>query len=113
MPVDQVLEGSQQERTRPTRRVDDPQVIGFFRGFAFEQFAHRVGDDVIHDVPGGVVDPAGFAHFGFFVNLCYVPRGETDDLAEELLVNLTKDLDRDGFEVVVPFGVIEMGDDLF
>ena len=68
-------------------------------------------DDVIDDVAGGVVDAAGFADFGLFFDLGDAFGRQADDLAQELLVYLPKDLDRDLFEDIGA-GAIKAFDDL-
>ena len=60
-----------------------------------QQSSNRVLDDVVDDIPGGVVDPAGFAHIGLFFYLGLPPGRQADDTAQELLVDLPQDLDRD------------------
>jgi len=51
-------------------------------------------DDVIDDIAGSVVDTAGFAHFGLFFNFCLPCGCEADNAAQELLVDLPEDLNR-------------------
>ena len=65
-----------------------------FGDFAFEQLADGVLDDVIDDVGGRVVDAAGLADLGLFLDLGLVAGGQADHLAQELLVDLAEDLGR-------------------
>jgi len=76
-----------------------------------EEGAEGVVDDVIDDIAGGVVDAAGFADFGLFFDLGDAFGRQADDLAQELLVDLPEDLDRDLLEDIRA-GVVEAFDDL-
>ena len=76
-----------------------------------EEGAEGVVDDVIDDVAGGVVDAAGFANFGLFFDLGNAFGRQADDLAQELLVDLPEDLDRN-FLKDIRAGVVEAFDDL-
>ena len=69
-------------------------------------------DDVVDDVGGRVVDAAGFADLGLFLDLGLVAGREPDDLAEELLVDLAEDFGRQDGELVGAFGVVEPADDV-
>lgn len=76
-----------------------------------EEGTEGVVDDVVNDVAGGVVDAAGFADFGLFFDLGDAFGREEDDLAQELLVDLPEDLDRDLLKDIRA-GVVEAFDDL-
>ena len=110
VPVHQVLEGPQQEGTGAAGGVHDLDLGSLVGGFAFQQLPNGVFNDVIHDVLGGVIDAAGFAHLGLFLDLCLVPGRQADHLAQKLLINLPKDLDRNLFEDIGA-GVVEALDD--
>ena len=68
-------------------------------------------DDVIDDIAGGVVDAAGFAHFGLLFNFRLPGGREADDASQELLVDLPEDLDRDLVEHIGA-GIVGAFDDL-
>ena len=57
-------------------------------------------DDVIDDIARGIVNAAGFAHFGLFFNFRHASRGETDDAAQKLFIDLSEDFDRNFIEDV-------------
>jgi len=111
VPVDEVLEGPQQEGTGTAGRVNNFEGGGFGGGLALQQFAHRVFHDVIHDVLGRVIHPARLAHLGLFFHLRLVSRGQTDDLPQKLLVYLPEYLHGDLFEDVRA-GIIQPMNDL-
>ena len=64
-------------------------------------------DDVIDDVGGRVVDAACFLDLGLFFDFCPMSFGETDDFAEELLVDLAENICRENGEFVGLIGVVE------
>ena len=68
-------------------------------------------DNIVDDITGGIVDAAGFAHFGLFFNFGLPTGGQADDAAQELLVDLPEDLDRDLIEHIGA-GIIGAFDDL-
>jgi len=111
MPIQQILEGTQQEGSGSTSRVDDLERADRIRRLAFHQFPDRVGDDVIDNISGCVIHPAGFAHLGFFFNFHLVAGRQADDLTQELLIDLPEDLDRDFLEDVGA-GEVQAFDDL-
>ena len=76
----------------------DKDQTSLIRCPTLDQFADCFSDDVIHNIAGRVIDPAGFAHFGLFFNLRLSARGQADDLAEKLLIYLPKDFHRDFLE---------------
>ena len=100
VPFEKVLVGADQERAGTAGGIDDLEFGGLLGGFAFEQVADRGLDDVIHDVGGGVVHAARLFDLRFFLDYGAVAFGEADDLAEELLVHLTKDVRRERRENV-------------
>ena len=68
-------------------------------------------DNIVDDITGGIVDAAGFAHFGLFFNFGLPAGCQADDAAKELFVNLAEDLDRDLIEHIGA-GVVSAFDDL-
>jgi len=56
----------------------------------FKELADRVLDDVVDDILGRVMDAAGFPDFGLFFDLGLMAGSETDDLAEELFVDVAE-----------------------
>ena len=70
-------------------------------------------DDVIDDVGGGVEDAAGFLDFGFVFDDGMVAGGQTDDLAEELFIDLAEDVGRQDGKFVGAVGVVEVAEDVF
>ena len=104
--VEEELIGAEEEGTAAAGHVQDAERgLGFAAGeiggaFAFDLLADGVEDDVVHDVGGGVINAAGLAHFGLFLDLGLVPGGQADDLAQEALVDRAQDLDRQDAEVV-------------
>ena len=107
VPIQQILIGAQQEGTRTAGRVEHAQGGGLagFGGLVFEQFADGVFDDVIDDVGGGVIDAAGFADLGFFLDLGRCAGGQANDLAEKTLIDLAEDIGGDIVEGVGAFRV--------
>jgi hypothetical protein len=51
-------------------------------------FAHRVFDDVVHNLGRGVIDTSGFSHLRFFFYFCPMAFGEPDNLSKKLLVDM-------------------------
>ena len=80
--------------------------------FVFQQVTQGVLDDVIHNEGGGVKYPAGFLHLGLVFDHGMVSAGETDDLAQELLVDLPEDIGGQHRELVGAFGVIQVGENI-
>ena len=70
-------------------------------------------DDVLDDVGGGVIDPAGLLHLGLVLDHGVVPGGQADDLAQELLVDLAEDIGGHHGELVGAVGVVQVGEDVF
>ena len=70
-------------------------------------------DDVVDDVGRGVVDAACFFDFWFFLDDGAVAFGKADNLAEELLVDLSEDFGGQNGKLVGAVGIIEVGEDVF
>ena len=79
---------------------------------AFDQFAHGLPDDVVHDVGGRVIDAAGFLDLRLVLHHGAVALGEADDLAEKLLIDLAEDVGGDDGEYVRAVGVVEAAQDV-
>src|ERR1022692_242384 len=72
-----------------------------------QQFLNGLRHDVFNDVMRGVIDPAGFADFGFFLD-GHTPALRTNDLAEKSLVNRAENFDRDVAEEIRRFFVAQI-----
>ena len=79
--------------------------LGRGRGWG-RAFADGILDNVIDDVCGSIVNPAGLAHFRLFLDLGLVPGSQADDLAQELLVDLSEDVRQNISEHIRAFRVI-------
>ena len=55
-----------------------------------QQSSKRILNNIVHDIAGSVVDPAGFAHLGLLFHLGLSPGRQADDAAQELLVDLAR-----------------------
>src|SRR5665647_1778335 len=64
VPVEQVLEGADEEGAGSACRVEDAQAGRLLRREPLEQAADRVLHDVVDDVGGRVVDAAGLLDLG-------------------------------------------------
>ena len=112
VPVEEIFEGAEEEGAGAAGGVEDGEVLDRFGRLAGEEGADRLLDDVADDVGGRVVDAAGFADFGLFLDDGPVVGGEMDNLAEELFVNVAEDLGGGDGEGVGTFWPVEGGDDL-
>ena len=83
MPVEEIFEGAEEEGAGAAGGVEDGEVLDRFGRLAGEEGADRLLDDVADDVGGRVVDAAGLADFGLFLDDGAVVGGEVNDLAEE------------------------------
>ena len=61
---------------------------------AFDELAHGLPDDVVHNVAGGVIDAARLLDLWLLLDLGPMGGSQANDLAHELLVHLAQDLDR-------------------
>ena len=68
--------------------------------------------DIVHDVGGGVVNATRLPHLGLLFHLGPVSRGEANDLAQELLVHLAKDICRQHGELVRAVGIVKLTNDV-
>ena len=103
--ANQQIIDAQQERAAAAGDVGKAH-FGNLRGrFAVNQFADGVFDDVADDVFGRVINAAGLADFGLFLQPGAFVGGD-DDLAEKTFVNAAEDVNGNGVEIV---GRIEMG----
>ena len=104
--VEQALISAEQERAGAAGHVQHAERLAVLaagelrRALALDLLADGVLDDVVDDVGGSVVDAAGLAHLGFFLDLGLVPGGQADDLAQEALVDRAQDLHGQDAEVV-------------
>lgn len=69
-------------------------------------------DDIIHDVRRRVIHTAGLSDLRLVLHLGLVPGGEADDLAQELLVDLTEDVGADHGEGIRAIGIVQALEDL-
>src|SRR5664280_1200485 len=81
MPIEQILISTQQKRSRPAGRIENPQALRLLRGFAFEEFAYGIFYDILNDVSGRVKDAASFFDFGLILHDGAVITGQANDLA--------------------------------
>ena len=104
--VQQALVRAQQERPAAAGHVQDAERLacpsaGQLGGaFALDLPADGLLDDVIDDVGRRVVDAAGLADFGLFLDLGLVAGRQPDDLAQEPLIDRAQDFDGQDAEVV-------------
>jgi hypothetical protein len=99
-----------EKRPGPARRVENAQFGRLFRRFVFQQFAHRVFDDVIDDVSGRVINAARFLNLGFIFDFSLVAFGKPDDFTEKLLINLAENVRRQNRKFVRAIGILETPD---
>src|SRR5437762_2373550 len=111
MPVEQVLVRPQEKGPGAAGGVENAELGGLFGTLVFQQLANRVLDDVIDDIRRCVVDTASFLDFRLILDLCLMASGQTNDLAEELFVNLAKNLSRKHLEFVGAVRVIKRPND--
>jgi len=90
VPVEEILEGAEEKRAGAARGIEDAQPLDLLRGLAIDQRADGLADDIIDDVSGRVVDAAGFADLGLFLDDGAVALGQADDLAQKLLIDLPR-----------------------
>ena len=69
-------------------------------------------DDVVHDVLGRVVHPAGLADLRLLLDLGPVGLRQPDHLAQELLVDLPQNLRRQDGELIRALGVVQSTEDV-
>ncbi len=67
--------------------------------------------DVIDDASGRVINAARVLHLGFVFDLCLMAFGEANDFAEELLVNLTKNVRWQDGKFVRAIRIVQTPDD--
>jgi hypothetical protein len=66
----------------------------------FDLLSDSLLDDVLDDVGRRVVDAASFSNLGLFFDFGLVSGGEANDLAQEPLINRSKDLDGHDAELI-------------
>ena len=111
IPGEEEVVGAKEEGAGAAGGVEDAEFFDLFGGFAGDERAGGLADDVVHDVGGRVVDAAGFADLGLFLDLHLVGAVELDDLAEELFVDVAEDVGGDDGEGVGALGPVEGGED--
>ena len=107
MPVEQILISAQQKRSRPAGRIENPQALRLFRGFAIQQFAHGVFNDILHDISGRVKDAARFFDFRLVFHDGAVIAGETNNLAQKLFINLPQNIGGQNGKLVGRIGIVK------
>src|SRR5262249_35035378 len=90
--IEQPSVGADQKRAGPAGRIEDTKFFDLLRRLVFAEHPNRLLDDVVDDISRGVIDAAGFLDLWLVLDLSLMPDREADDLAKELLVNLSKDL---------------------
>ena len=65
MPVQQELICADEERAGAAGGIEDADFLNLLGCLAFDEFAHSLPDDVIHNVGGCVIDAAGFSDLRF------------------------------------------------
>ena len=111
VPVQQKLISPDQKRTRAAGRVQDSDIADPALGaglFAFHQPADGVFNDIVHDVGGGVVNPAGLAHLRLVLDFGLVAGGQADDLAQKFFIDLAEDIGREHGKLVGAVRVVEI-----
>ncbi len=113
MPVEEVLIGAEEKGAGAAGGVEDFELGDLGWGFAFDEFADGVFDNVLDDVGGCVIDTAGLFDFGLFLDAGVMAGREGDDLAEELLIDLAEDFSGQDGKFVGAFGIVERFEDGF
>jgi len=78
------------------------------RVLALDQLAHRLLDDVVHDVGGRVINPARLLDLGLLLDFGPVARRQPNYLPQELFVHLAQDVGRKNGELVRAVGVVQV-----
>ncbi len=81
------------------------------RFLPFEELAHRILHDVIHDIRWRVVDAARLLDLRLFLYPGPMPRCEVDDLAQELLIYLAEDISGKDGKFIGTFGIVKALED--
>ena len=112
VPVEEALIRADEKGTGAAGRVKDFQVYRLFRRLAFEQFTDCIFYDLIDDIAGRIENTASLFDLRFIFNGGAVSGREVDDLAKELLVDLSQDIGRQDREFIRAVRVIEIFNDL-
>src|SRR5450830_456754 len=112
VPAEQLVICSQQEAAGTAGGVEDMQLLDLGWGRLLECLPDGMVHDVLHDIPWGVVDAAGFLDFGLFLHLDAVLGGEADGLAQKLLIDVAQDGDVQHRELVGALRVVDAADDV-
>ena len=73
--IQQALIRAEQERAGAARRVQDAKALQLLRALPRDGDAHRVFDDVGHNIGGGVIDPTRLFDFRLFLDFGLVRGG--------------------------------------